>query len=150
MDQNLSINSLAALAKENFSIREFINYYHNTFKRNVAASTIDVYTDMLNVKADAKKMRTYIQNGVEIPMTVEERLEFRKKDLSETLEILNSIEALSKLTDEAIADLMSKENLAPKQITPEPEQEDKPAQEVEATPVTPTPAEPATGTSTEA
>lgn len=118
MDNVLSINAVESLTQKKYGPKEWLNYYRNSWQRNVIALTIDVQDDIARTAADKTEDVVYMHPDTQQMqmMPVEKRLEFRKGDLARALATLNAIDTLFVLNDEELASRWTPEALAP---TPE-------------------------------
>lgn len=101
-----------ALYKSIITTKEWLQYYINTWTRNVIARTIDVETDKALVAQDPD-MLVLAQNAQDgQQMKVIQRLEVRKASLSDAVAIMNEATYLIGLSDAELAAKWTPEALA--------------------------------------
>lgn len=126
MDQTLTVNGVEAMAKNKYSRKEWLNYYRNSWNRNIVALTIDVQDDIARASKNEKDEVYYLHPDVQQleAMPVVKRLEHRKADLERALATFAAIEALVEEDEITFNARHSEEALAPKKeevpsVTPE-------------------------------
>lgn len=93
--------SMDSMTQKVYSVREWFTFYKNTWLRNSAARAIDVYTDtVLLAKEGPEFMVEDGRTGQNIPVKI--RLELRKMNVQDAIEIVKAADALLALTDEEI------------------------------------------------
>ncbi len=92
--------SFDSMTIKKYSTRSWLTYYWNVWKRNASARAIDVMTDRMRKEKDPEEMVSDPGTGQQIPVRI--RLELRKMQVEEAMEILTGAEALLALTDEEL------------------------------------------------
>lgn len=100
MEQPTFMPAFDAMTKIDFTPKEWARYYRNTWARNSVAKTIDVENDK---QMKAVNPDEIVQNSDGRMMPVKERLENRKIELQDALDIMRHAEALLALSDEELA-----------------------------------------------
>lgn len=110
MDPITNMLVLDGLTKKSYSPKEWLQYYRNVWGRNLIARTVDVKCDQVLKATDPDAMVEETGTGNIIP--VKERLEIRKMDVQDALNIVEGIDALIAIDDAKFAEtLWSKEAL---------------------------------------
>ena len=89
--------------------KQWLQYYINTWNRNLIARTIDVHTDMVLKSVDPEQQ---VQSDAGAMVPVKVRLEHRKIAVQDALEIVKAAAALLELSDEDLEKEWSPEALA--------------------------------------
>ncbi len=101
--------SVKEMVENGYTVRHWLNYYLNIWKRQAAACAIDVYCDQLR-KKDNPEMQ--VEQGQQV-IPVKERLEHRKIKLQDALDVIAGAEALLEIPEaEFETKIFSKEALA--------------------------------------
>jgi len=116
--------SMDAMLTQEYSPRQWLNFYKNVWTRNLIACMTDVTADRLLLAieplAETKEVLTNEsghpiigENGKRQHKTIAERLEERKGAVQNSLDILASLNSLIALSDEDLVKTWSDEALAP-------------------------------------
>ena len=96
------------MAKNNFTNKEWLQFYKNVWNRQAVAQAIDVETDKVR---KAENPEQTVEDDGEL-VTVKVRLENRKIKIQNSLDILSAIATLEKIEDDKFNELVfSKEAL---------------------------------------
>lgn len=96
------------MIKNAYSVRDFLNYYKNSWTRNMTARLIDVQNDTIAKSIDPD-MQVQAEDGREVAVKV--RLEHRKIVVQDALNLIAAINALLALDDAGLAASYSKDAL---------------------------------------
>lgn len=96
--------SVQDMATTDIPSGNWLLFFHNTWRRQVIARTVDVYIDTKLKENDPDQMVGHSLNGEAVQTKVKYRLEHRKMKLQEALEVVEAVEALKLLTPEQIHD----------------------------------------------
>lgn len=99
-EQPASLPPMSELLKNKYTVRDWLTYYYNIWLRNATARTIDVENDR---EMKSKNGDEIVDSGVGTMIPVKERLEKRKIDLQDALDVVKYAADLLKLTDEELA-----------------------------------------------
>lgn len=90
--------SFDAMAKQEYTAKEWLNFYRNVWVRNLVARTIDVQRDRMLKELNPNKQ---VQLG-DVMMPVKERLEHFKMNVEDALAILRAIDLLRCLDNDEL------------------------------------------------
>lgn len=144
------------MCREQFTAREWLQYYKNIWTRNAISRAVDVKTDEIIKATNPEElvdnpMNPHGQPHLPIQIPVKERVEYRKLLVKDALDIIAGVDALLEipedqfhtkvLSEEALAvapDMIKKEEEKKPEVAPEAAE---PAAETPEAPEAPAPAE---------
>lgn len=102
-------NSMELLMTNQYTFKQWMQFYKNTWQRNLTARCIDLQSDIA-LKAKDPETPVVTEDGQTVPVKI--RLEYRKIVVQDALDLIASIDAMIAMTDEQFAAFISPEGLA--------------------------------------